>query len=360
MSPTKRYEKVGRWMAGVGRDRDVVISSRVRLARNAAGHRFVNRASQEERRELAEKLASAVQRIEGAPEMEYFDLTTMSDLDRQLLEERHLISREHAEGEGPRGVAVAHDETVSVMVNEEDHLRMQVLQDGFELDEAWTLMDRIDSAIEKRVPYAFDPKYGYLTACPTNVGTGLRVSVMLHLPALAMTRELQRVFNAAAKIDFIVRGLYGEGTQSHGDFFQLSNQKTLGRSEEEILENLRVVIPQVVRYERRVHDAMLNEHRRQLEDRVGRAYGILRNVRMIASDEALHLLSQVRLGVNLGLLKGMDLPAVNRLFILTRPAHLQKSVGRELDAQERDMARADFLRKGLAGAEMLPQGPNED
>ena len=346
-------------MAGLGRDNDVVISSRVRLARNAAGHRFVNRASLKERRELVEKLAGAVQELDAAPDMEYFDVGSMPEIDLQLFVERHLISREHAEAEGPRGVGVAMNESISIMVNEEDHLRMQVLHDGFELDNAWELMTRIDDDMEKQIPYAFDPEYGYITACPTNLGTGLRVSVMLHLPALAMTRELQRVFNAAAKIDFIVRGLYGEGTQGHGDFFQLSNQKTLGRSEEEILENLRVVIPQIVRYERKVRDAMLDEHRRQVEDRIGRAYGILCNARMITSEEALHLLSQVRLGATVGLLNGIDVPAVNRLFILTRPAHLQKSAGRELDPQERDRVRADFLRKSLAGAEMPPPEPKQ-
>jgi len=209
----------------------------------------------------------------------------------------------------------------------------------------------VDQAIEKEAPYAFDAEYGYLTACPTNVGTGLRVSVMLHLPALAMTRELQRVFNAAAKIDFVVRGLYGEGTQGHGDFFQLSNQKSLGRSEKELIGNLEVVIPQIIRYERRVRDGMLGEHRRQVEDRVWRAYGILMNARVISSEEALHLLSQLRLGVNAGIVKKLDVPILHRLFILTRPAHLQKIEGRELTPQERDAVRADFLRKSLASAE---------
>jgi len=345
-----RHDRVGHWMAGQGPESDVVISSRVRLARNVSGHRFISRAGLEERTELAEKLRDMLKGLSFKPRLEYMDMTDLSEVDRILLVERHLISREHAENEGPRGVAFSLDETVSVMVNEEDHLRMQVLHDGFDLDAVWRVMSRLDEAIEKEVPYVFDGQYGYLTACPTNLGTGLRVSAMLHLPALAMTRELQRVFNAAAKIDFIVRGLYGEGTQGHGDFFQLSNQKTLGRSEEEILDNLRVVIPQIVRYERKVRDAMRHEHGRQVADRVGRAYGILCNARMISSEEALHLLSQVRLGVILEILEGMDLPEVNRLFILTRPAHLQKAQGRELDAQERDMARADFLRKSLANA----------
>ena len=349
------HEDVGAWMGGSGRDCDVVISSRVRLARNIAGHRFVSRASVEERRELVEKLRVGIGRASIAPDLEYIDLEPLAPVDRLLLVERHLISREHADAEGPRGVAVAHGETLSVMVNEEDHLRMQVLEGGFELDAAWNAINCVDDAIEKETTYAFDPQYGYLTACPTNVGTGLRVSVMLHLPALTMTRELQRVFNAAAKIDFIVRGLYGEGTQSHGDFFQVSNQKTLGRSEEETVGNLGVVIPQIARYERKVRDAMFGEHRRQVEDRVWRAYGILAHARMISSEETLHLLSQVRLGANLGLLKDLPAATVNRLFILTRPAHLQKMEGRELAAQERDMVRADFLRKYLLEGQIPPQ-----
>jgi len=342
------HENIGAWMAGGGRDNDVVISSRVRLARNIAGHRFVNRASLEERRELADQLRGVIEGASIAPDLEYIDLEQIADIDRVLLVERHLISRELAETDGPRGVAIAQSETLSIMVNEEDHLRMQILEGGFELDAAWQAISSVDDVIEKGVPYAFDAQYGYLTACPTNIGTGVRVSVMLHLPALTMTRELQRVFNAAAKIDFIVRGLYGEGTQSHGDFFQVSNQKTLGRSEQEILSSLGVVIPQIVRYERKVRHAMFSEHRCQVEDRIWRAYAILRNARTISSEEALHLLSQVRLGQNLGVLEEIDPMVVNKLFILTRPAHLQKMEGRELAPQERDMVRADFLRNSLA------------
>ena len=247
-------------------------------------------------------------------------------------------------------MGLSNDEAVSIMVNEEDHLRMQVLHGGLDLQTAWAQMVAIDEAIQRRVPYAFDETYGYLTACPTNVGTGLRVSVMVHLPALAMTRELQRVFNAAAKIDFVVRGLYGEGTQGHGDFFQISNQKSLGRSEKEIIDNLEIVIPKIVSYERKVRQDILTEHRRQVEDRIFRARGILRGARLMTSEEALHLISQLRLGVQLGMIREVDTPALHRLFILSRPAHLQRWYGRELDGPERDAARADFLRKAL-GAE---------
>ena len=227
---------------------------------------------------------------------------------------------------------------------------MQVLRGGLDLGAAWERAAALDDAVQGRVPYAFDETYGYLTACPTNVGTGLRVSVMLHLPALAMTRELQRVFNAAAKIDFVVRGLYGEGTQGHGDFFQVSNQKSLGRSEREIINNLEVVIPKIVGYERKVRQDICAEHRRQVEDRIFRALGLLRNARLMTSEEALHLLSQLRLGALIGLVSDVDTPTLHRLFILSRPAHLQRLHGRELDEPERDAARADFLRRALGGA----------
>ena len=359
MANSELHQHVGAWLAGGGAGSDVVISSRVRLARNVAGYSFISRASLSERSELCERLKGTVKTAlaECDGQDEYYDLEALTPLDRQVLVERHLISREHAEAEGPRGAAVADGETISVMINEEDHLRMQSLRGGFEVDAAWQAINRLDDAIETQVAYAFDPAYGYLTACPTNVGTGMRVSVMLHLPALSMTRELQRVFAAAAKIDFIVRGLYGEGTQGHGDFYQVSNQKTLGRSESEILGNLSVVIPQIIRYERKVRDALFSEHRAQVEDRVWRAKGILTGARMMSSEEAMHLLSQIRVGMNLGLITDLEMSTVNRLFVLTRPAHLQKLEGRELNAQERDVARADYVRRCFAAGEAENNNP---
>ncbi len=355
---TDLFRNVGAWLENQGAEADVVVSSRIRLARNIAGHRFMSRASEEERRELAEKLTSVVEEALPGDDHTVFDLEKLAPCDRQALMERHLISREHSEAEGARCVVIGAGETLSVMVNEEDHLRIQAMSGGFDVDEAWARLDALDDAVEQSVPYAFDGRYGYLTACPTNVGTGLRVSVMLHLPALSMTRELQRVFAAAAKIDFIVRGLYGEGTQGQGDFYQVSNQKTLGRTEKEILDSLKVVVPQIVRYERKVRDTLFREHRAQVEDRIWRARGILANARMVSSDEALHLLSQLRLGINMGLIEDVEIATINRLLIFTRPAHLQKVTGRELDERARDVARADYLRKALAAAR--PAGGPEE
>ena len=279
--------------------------------------------------------------------MKYANLMTISPVDRQLLVERHLISLEHANGKGDRGVAFGEDEVVSVMVNEEDHLRMQAVRSGFQLDETWILIDSVDDALGEHIDYAFSPRLGYLTACPSNVGTAIRASVMIHLPGLVMSKQIDKVFQAVTKINLVVRGLYGEGTQASGNFYQISNQSTLGRTEKEILENLRSVVPQIIAYERKSRDSLVSQSELALEDRVWRSYGMLKTARAISSEEVAELLSSVRLGVNMGILDTPPINVINELFILTQPAHLQKLKGRTLDAPERDKARAEFVRTRL-------------
>ena len=339
---------VGGWLTGEGRDSDIVISSRVRIARNVGGFPFPNRATDGQRRELEQLLHRSVMDTPFADDMNYVRLDRATETEGRVLVERHLISRELADGDGERGVAFKSDETVSIMVNEEDHLRVQVIQPGQELARAWSVASEIDDRIAAGVDYAFDPEFGFLTSCPTNVGTGMRVSVMLHLPGLSMARHLEKVFNAMAKIDMTVRGLYGEGTEAVGDLYQISNQKTLGKSEEDIVANLRSVTPQILDYERRVRDAMMEENRRQIEDQVFRAEGILRGAHLISSEETLYLLSRLRLGINSGIIDDVDISTVNRLLILTRTAHLQILVGRGLEKEERDAMRADYLRHALS------------
>ena len=349
MKVAELVQGVGAWLNGAGSDADIVISSRVRIARNVGGFPFLTRASSAQRQELERLLSRTITSAPFAADMTYIRLDTASKLDALTLVERHLISRELATGEGERGVAFSRDETLSIMVNEEDHLRLQSIQPGLEPERAWEAVDRVEETLGRELRFAFEPDFGYLTACPTNVGTGLRASVMLHLPALAMSRHLEKVFNAMAKLDMVVRGLYGEGTEALGDIYQISNQKTLGKPETEIIINLKSISPQIVSYERKVREAMLQESRRQLEDQVFRAAGILRGARLISSEEALHLLSRLRLGVNLGIIKDVDIGTLNRLLILMRPAHVQQMVGRELDKEERDAVRADFLRQQLGG-----------
>ena len=339
----------GEWLRGQGPDSDIVISSRIRLARNIAQYPFANRLDDAARTEIDQLLRDKLSKT--GRDFHYLSVDGMDSLDQQFLVERQLISRELADSEGARGVAITGEENVSLMINEEDHLRMQVLRSGFSLDECWEDINQLDDMLENQITYAFSEKLGYLTACPTNVGTGIRVSVMLHLPGLRITKEIQKVFQALQKISLAVRGLYGEGSQAMGDFYQISNQVTLGKSEQETLDNLREVVPNIISYERRVRDLLIKENRGDLHDQISRAYGILQNARTISSEETMHLLSSVRMGVNLDLIEQLPISTVNELFIHTQPAHLQKLRQQELESGERNAARATYLRERL----LLPE-----
>jgi protein arginine kinase len=344
----------GEWLRGGGPEGDIVISSRIRLARNLAAFPFTNRASAFQKGEIESHLKERVTGLEVEPKVEYLSLPGLSTLDRQLLVERQLISRELAGAEGPRGVAVAPSEAVSIMVNEEDHLRMQVIRSGLTLDEIWQEVDRLDDLLEQKVNYAFSEEFGYLTACPTNVGTGMRASVMLHLPALEFTKEIEKVFRALQKINLAVRGLYGEGSRASGHFYQISNQVTLGKSENTILSEINGVIPQIISYERTARTRWLRDNRQGLQDKVSRAYGTLRSATMMTSEETMELLSYVRLGINLQLIEDLSVSVINELFLHTQPAHLQKLRGVPLDGEERNMARAQYLRNRLREAGAHP------
>ena len=338
----------GEWLRGSGPMSEVVISSRIRLARNVAGFPFLTRCSRTQRTGLEHKVRDTILGAGLAPEVLYVDLDQAPEVDRQLLVERHLISKPHATAEGSRGVAVADNETLAIMVNEEDHLRLQVLRSGLQLEEAWEQINKVDDKLEASLDWAFHPRFGYLTACPTNVGTGIRVSVMLHLPALKLTGEIEKVFRAAKDMRLAVRGLYGEGTEATGDFYQISNQTTLGKTEEEIISDFKhLVIPKIIEYEQHARRMLRDDRTVQLDDKVGRALGILRSARLIASEETLLLLSHLRMGVHLGRVKDIDLRTVNELFLLTQPAHLQKLQGRKLEGDVRRAARADFIRQRL-------------
>jgi protein arginine kinase len=340
----------GEWLRGSGPMNEIVISSRIRLARNVAGIPFLSRASRQQRQMLEGRARDVLLGAQISAQTLYVDLEHAPEIDRQLLVERHLISKQHATGEGARGVAVGENETLSIMINEEDHLRIQVMRSGLQLDEAWEQINAIDDALESKLDFAFHPRFGYLTACPTNVGTGIRVSVMLHLPALKLTGEIEKVFRAAKDLKLAVRGLYGEGTEATGDFYQISNQTTLGKSEEEIISDFRhLVIPKIIDYEHHARRTLLNDHTTALDDKVGRALGLLRSARLMASEETLFLLSHLRMGIHLGRVKDVEIRTLNELFLLTQPAHLQKISGRKLEGDTRRAARADFIRGRLNG-----------
>jgi protein arginine kinase len=341
----------GEWLRGSGPESDIVISSRIRLARNLAQFPFPSQADDTVQTEIETLLREKIGHLPLPSPLGYADVNSLETLDRQFLVERQLISREHSERSGARGVGISDEENVSLMINEEDHLRIQVLHSGFALDDCWAEIDRIDDAIESEVTYAFSEQLGYLTACPTNVGTGIRVSVMMHLPALVITKEVQKVFQALQKINLAVRGLYGEGSQAMGDFYQISNQVTLGKSEQSLIANLKDVVPNIIDYERRVREKLVEDNRQSLHDQISRAYGVLKNAQTISSEETMHLLSSVRMGINLGLIDDLEISTVNELFIHTQPAHLQKLRKENLESAERNAARAAYLRLRLSGYE---------
>ncbi|MDG2184386.1 MAG: protein arginine kinase [Mariniblastus sp.] len=348
----------GEWLKGNGPDSDIVMSSRIRLARNLADYPFIKRCTDIDRASIESTVREKLKADEQFKNQTFINVAELENLDRQFLVERQLISRELADAEGARAVAIDEMERMSLMVNEEDHLRIQVMKSGFDLQSAWDQINHVDDMIEERLNYAFQKDLGYLTACPTNVGTGMRVSVLVHLPALVITKHIEKVFRTFQRINLVVRGLYGEGSQAMGDFYQVSNQITLGKSEEELIKQVGDVVPVLINYERKARDFLISgENQHNLFDQVSRAYGTLQNAQQISSEETMYLLSQVRMGVNLGLIGDLEIPTINKLFIHTQPAHLQKLRGNELDTMQRNIERANYLQQHLKsssgdGAEM--------
>ncbi len=347
MNLNELAQQCGIWLAGSGPESDIVISSRIRLARNFADFPFIRKCSSKDKEAILKEVQRKQKSFKLLGNPEFIDVEQLEEIDRQFLMERQIISRELAESEGARGVLVDAKEQFSVMVNEEDHLRIQIMQSGLDLKTAWKKINAIDDAIESQMNYAYSESLGYLTACPTNVGTGVRVSVMLHLPALVLTKQMDKVFRSFQRINVAVRGLFGEGSQFMGDFYQVSNQVTLGRSEDELIQQVREIIPVLIDYERKARDFLLKEKNRDLHDDVSRALGILSTARKISSEETMNYLSKVRMGVNLKLIDDVDIETVNKLFIHTQPAHLQKISGRNLSSSERNVERADYLQQHL-------------
>jgi protein arginine kinase len=325
----------------------IVMSSRVRLARNVRGAAFPGWAKKPERVKILEMIRPAV---ESLPEMKGAFSEAMDNLgalDKQILVERHLISREHAAKSSGSGLVLNREESFCVMINEEDHLRMQALRPGLQLRQAWGAIDHLDSELEKKLDYAFDNELGYLTACPTNLGTGIRVSAMLHLPGLVLGEQINPIIQSVNKLGLAVRGLYGEGTEALGNVFQVSNQMTLGETETTIVERLEKVLAQIIEHEENARQTLLEKKPKVVFNHIGRAYGVLANAHSISSKETMNLLSLMRLGVDMGLFPGAERSLVDELFIMTQPAHLQKQFSDKLSAEERDLLRADMMRERL-------------
>lgn len=341
------------WMKDDGPEQDIVLSSRIRLARNLEGIPFPHRGNMETLGSVANELRKSVADLVAADGKGYLfiEMEKLEPLERNILVEKHIVSPQLAQEPEQRALIIREDAAVAIMINEEDHLRIQCMLPGLNLPETLAIANKVDDTLEGRQNIAFDEQAGYLTACPTNVGTGLRASVMMHLPALTLTKQMNRIVGAVTHIGLAVRGLYGEGTEAVGNIFQISNQLTLGKSEQEIVENLQTVVKQVVDQERAARNALLRDARQTLADRVWRAYGVLRYARSISGQEALSLLSEVRLGIDLKLIEEAPSEIFNELLVVTRPNYLQKLVRRpEFEPAERDEMRAQVIRERLQNA----------
>jgi len=325
----------------------IVMSSRVRLARNLREASFPGWAKKPERVKILETVLPAVSALPEMADSFAEAMDNLTALDKQILVERHLISREHAAKNVGSGIVLNREESFCVMINEEDHLRMQALRPGFQIREAWNAIDRLDSTLEKKLNFAFDNELGYLTACPTNLGTGIRVSAMLHLPGLVLAEQINPIIQSVNKLGLAVRGLYGEGTEALGNIFQVSNQMTLGESETAIVERLEKVLSQIIEHEENARQTLLEKKPKTVFNHVGRAYGVLANAHSISSKETMNLLSLLRLGIDLGSFPGTERALVDELFLTTQPAHLQKQISDKLSAEERDLIRADMVRERL-------------
>lgn len=341
------YNKPIRWLRGVDEFSSVVVSTRVRLARNLSTYPFLPAASKDQIAEIDAYLSDKISNLKLNMGCHLYKMHELAQIDKQVLFERHLVSSEHLKAKYNRSVAITEGEMVSIMINEEDHIRMQSLEASFNPSVAHETICKVDEILSAAVPYAFHSKYGYVTCCPTNIGTGLRISVMMHLPAIVYTKQIEKVIQSLTRVSYTIRGFYGEGTSPTGNFFQVSNQATLGRSEEDILSELKKVIPEIVRFELTLRERLRKDDRIGISNTIGRAYGVLKYASTITSGEALELLSAMRLGINMKIVDKIPVEIVNELMILTQPGHLQKIHGKVLAEAERDAVRASFIREKL-------------
>jgi protein arginine kinase len=337
------------WMKEDGPDTDIVLSSRIRLARNFKDYSFPTLFSQQEAQTVIDNIKTKLVQANNSEivALELLEMSDLKPLEKRVLVEKHLISPLLTEESLYGAVLLSENEEVSIMINEEDHLRIQCMVSGFQLTEALKLANKIDDWVEANVDYAYDEERGYLTSCPTNVGTGLRASVMMHLPGLVLTRQLNQIIPAMNQLGLVVRGIYGEGSEALGNVFQISNQITLGKSEIDIVEDLISVVQQIIAQERAAREALVQTSNIQLEDRVYRSFATISNARIIETKEAATCISDVRLGIDLGYIKNISRSILNELLILTQPGFLQKYAGGHLRPFERDIRRASLIRERL-------------
>lgn len=342
-------EAISPWMRNEGPDSDIVLSSRIRLARNFSKVPFPIIADQGELEGIQEFFQKEYEHesFESHEDFEYIPINQLTLIEKQTLVEKHLVSPHLVKQALTAGALISKDEQVSIMINEEDHIRIQLYFPGFQLEKTLEEAFKIDDWLERKIDYAFDESMGYLTSCPTNVGTGMRASVMMHLPALVLTKQINRLLPAINQLGFVIRGIYGEGSGAIGHIFQISNQITLGKSEDDIVKDLESVILQLVEHERNARSQLLEQSATELENQVYRSYGVLEYSRIIESKEAATCLSNVRLGIDLGIIKNISRNILNELMILTQPGFLQQYAQKELSSSERDILRATLIRERL-------------
>jgi len=342
-------KKPASWLTGEGPESEIVLSSRIRFARNIADLKFPPSADTDIRDKIIDFVYSAFSSMDLIKRGNFYNSNDINPLDQSFLVERHLVSPEFMKDGTGRGLYIEDSERMSIMVNEEDHIRLQVISSGLSMNECWEYACKVDQGLARKLKYAYDDHFGFLTSCPTNVGTGLRASILIHMPGLVLTKEIDNVIARISKVGLVVRGFYGEGTDVLGNLFQISNQTTLGRSEEEIIDSLAKVTQQIIEYELNSQETLMKDASDQIEDKVWRSYGILKHARVLNSGEVMNLLSALRLGVSLKLFDKVSLHQINELLIITQPAHLQKYYKREMDTAERDMVRSDLVRERLQG-----------
>ncbi|MDZ7263640.1 MAG: protein arginine kinase [candidate division KSB1 bacterium] len=344
---TTMVKQPARWLDGSGQHADMVISSRIRLARNFRDIPFPNRASASKLGQALTRLYDCYAAIDELRDAYFFNMNALSRLERQFLMERHLISPQFVDAKKPAGLIVSRDETLSIMINEEDHLRMQCIRSGLGIENAWQLLHRLDDALSQQLDFAFSDQFGYLTACPTNTGTGIRVSVFINLPALALSKKIDDIIHDIAPSEIAIRGFYGEGSDVLGNFFQISNQLTLGRTEQSVINRIHSMAEQLVSHEANARQTLMQDEAIVVEDQIARAVAIIKHARLMDSVEAIHYLSLLRLGRALNLVSGIKLHELNELLVLTQPAHLQLLYNRTLEARERDILRIKVIRNRL-------------
>ncbi|OGG03265.1 MAG: protein arginine kinase [Candidatus Glassbacteria bacterium RIFCSPLOWO2_12_FULL_58_11] len=337
-------DEVPAWLKGSGEHSDVVLSSRVRLARNLKGYQFSPRISENQEEQIRQEVLSVLEREKAIPAMIRMDLKDLKSFECNYLLEEHLISNDLLTRRKSAAVVVGEASRISMMINEEDHLRIQSIASGFDLDSCWQEAEKLESVIGRNLQYEFHAKLGYLTSCPTNTGTGLRASVLIHLPGLVLTKEIQKVLRGITQIGLTFRGLYGEGSEVLGNFFQISNQITIGKSERELIEHLSRITEQIIEHEKNARAILFKDAGHYIQDKVWRAYGILEHSRTITGEEVMNLLSAVRLGVSMKLIKELSVSTINQILIYSQDAHLDVAAGRNLDSTERDIHRATVVR----------------